>query len=185
MLTLRKKQRRTLVEEASRAGGRVAAQARDMAGGAGEVARTAKTELHGLRKHARRRADRRMTDARHVAATRLQDTAAKLSSAAEAVENGHKKGRRWPRIALVMGAVAAAGLVVARRMRSTWDRDQTPGDSTHQGQPADADRPEAKGQLAETGGSSRAQKAPVGGVSREKVESGTSSGRNTRNDGVG
>lgn len=171
-----------------------------MAGGAGEVARTAKTELKGLRKQARHRAGRRADTARHAAASRLQDTAARLASAADAVENGRgkrKSGRRWPRVALVVGAVVAAGLFVARQVRGVWHRDQIAGegaDETGLEEPAEGGRPGQTATGAEPGqaatrttaGRRAGSPAATGGASREAVRSGTSSGgrnSNTHNDG--
>lgn len=158
MLTLRRNQRKSLLQEANRAGSRVAAQARDAAGGAGEVARTAKSELGGLRRKARDRADRKVTGARHAAAARIQGTASRLSNAAEVVENGRRQKRRWPRVVALVGVVVAAGVVVAQRFRSMWERDATPVEE-------DTERPAAIGEAERTAAQQPAKARTTSGTS--------------------
>lgn len=185
MLTHRRTQRKTLLQEANRAGSRVAAQARDVASGAGEVARTATSEIGGLRRRGRRRADRKMARARHAAASGLQGTASRLASAADVVENGRRQKRRWPRVAALVGVVVAAGVVVATRVRSTWNRDATSPDEQSRSTSADeADKSDATGQPADLGErepKSAAQRASSGGTtsgtggSRRKTASSSAS----------
>jgi hypothetical protein len=169
MLTQRRTQRKTLPQETTRAGRRVASQARDVASGAGEVARTAKTEIGGLRRLAGKRAGRKVTGARRATSARLQGTsarlqgtAARLSSAAEVVEGGGERQgrgkRRWPRVVALLALVGTAALVVARRVRAVWTRDETgdsaaePREGAHLGTTTpESDRPESMGQLAEAG----------------------------------
>lgn len=185
MLTHRRHEK-TLVQEANRAGSRVASQARDVASGAGEVARTAKSEFGGLRRHARRRAERKVTGARRSTANRIQGTASRLSSAAEVVENGRRRKRRWPRMLAFVGLIGAAAVVVAQRARSMVQRDATGASEAEAGQTGQPDPVGQRAQPAEAGGADSSEPATstsspgrstAAGANRQKVASGPSTAR--------
>jgi hypothetical protein len=182
MLTHRRNQK-TLVQEANRASSKVASQARDVASGAGEMAKTARSELGGLRRLARDRAERKVTGARRATAARIQGTASRLSSAADVVESGRQRQkRRWPRVVALVGLVAAAAVVVGQRVRSMVQRDATGGEAGeggdgHRGETGGADRAEGTGQVAEAGsggGRRRASSGAAGEAGEAQAEGGTS-----------
>jgi hypothetical protein len=190
MLTHRTKRRRNLRQEASRAGGQVAAKAQGALSGAAGAATAARTEVGKVGKlphQVRDQADRTVSGARRAAASRMFGTAARLSNAAEVVEHGRgSRRRRWPLVAGVAALLAAIGVVVTKLARGlrgqgsespdaeTTERSEDPGDQRQ------ADR-------SGEGNGKRSTRPEAGDVNRhtEPAAASSTSGNRNRNDAHG
>lgn len=117
-----------LLQDATRAGGRVAEQAQQTLSGLAEdskdLAQTARSELTGIGREVRGQASGKVTRAR-------KRTARKLSQAADAVEPNGDRRRGKPVLKAVLAAVAGWVLVnVVRKARQKSDEDTSTGTTT-------------------------------------------------------